>query len=279
MLYRRMKTGLQHRLGLTRFLDPRAFLREKAPQELELQTFFDGKMRFEQQHSIFDHPLFCLGFTNRSGSNLLGSYLRCCPPFSGFEETLNAGAVQANAKRLGAITLPDFIRRLSYDGRGIKPIFGFKASVEQLVMLQRHNIPAMYSGGLKLIEIRRDDLIGQAISYQIALQTGAWSSRVQPTTQQKPRCDPKGLHDLVLGIRAAQNRMDMFVECHSISRLLVRYEDLVRDPNTQLHRIAHFAGFDPEGWTVGTSSLQQQADATNDAFRTAFRKYLWGDRE
>lgn len=252
-------------------------LREQAQHSEQIhaiQSIFGDRCVYDSPQPIFDHPLFCLGFTNRAGSNLLGSYLRDCPPFAGFREDLNPGAIRTHALRLQAKTLPDTIRLLTEEQRREQSIYGFKASVKHVIMLQEFNIPNMYRGGMRLIEIRRDDIVGQAISYHIALQTGRWTSRIQPAQQIDPICDPQQIERLVGAIRASQTLMDLVVERHKIPRLIVRYEDLIVQPDDQLHKIAQFCDFNPAGWLAKSPKLERQADATNLAFRHAFCCHL-----
>ncbi|MCA2009776.1 Stf0 family sulfotransferase [Tritonibacter mobilis] len=214
-----------------------------------------------------------MGFTNRSGSNLLAAYLRTCPPLAGFGEDLNPSSLRARARAMNSRSLPDFLCDISARGNG-KAVFGFKTSFEQLRMLYRNNIPAMYNGGVKLIEIRREDLVAQAISYQIALQTGAWSSRIKTPPHPDPVCDPEALHAIIQGLTAAQTRMDILVERHLVDRLIIRYEDLVLEPDAILQKVGRFLGFDAKDWRAERPPLKRQANSTNDAFRATFRRYL-----
>jgi LPS sulfotransferase NodH len=239
-----------------------------------VQDIFGDGCLYSAQEPIFDNSLFCLGFTNRSGSNLLGAYLRDCQPFAGFREDLNPGTIQSHSDRLETRTLPDTLRALTDEQRRKRPIYGFKASVEQVIMLQAFNIPRMYRGGMRLIEIRRDDIVGQAISYHIALQTGRWTSRTRTDRDVEPVCDPQQIKKLVDAIRASQTLMDLVVERHQIPRLIVHYENLVGQPDDQLQKIARFCGYDPEGWSAKSPKLERQADATNLAFRQAFAHHL-----
>lgn len=242
-------------------------------QERTIAGIFGEGCRYDGDW-VHDHPLICLGFTNRSGSNLLASYLRGCPPLSGFHEDLNSDTIQAHAKRLGTNTLPETLRQLSISRRGEGGVYGVKASVEQLIMLKHFGIDRMYRDGLHVIELRRSDIVGQAISYQIALQTGRWTSWMQPGNAAQPVCDPPGLVRLIRDIRASQTLMDLVVEQHQIPRLILDYDALVTDPDAQLQKIANFCGFDPTGWSANAPALEQQADETNADFRSTFQRHL-----
>lgn len=245
-----------------------------ATQIAAMQRIFPAGCQYEDEEPVFNHPLICLGFTNRSGSNLLGSYLRDCPPLSGFREDLNTSTIEMHAARLGAKTLPQTLRLLSEEQSSTGGIYGFKTSAEQVLMLQRFGVERMYRGGIRLIDIRREDIVAQAISYDLALQTGRWTSRITPQIEVEPVCDPARIERLIVAIRASQTLMDLITERDAIPRIIIRYEDLVEAPAQQLHRIARFCGFDPAGWSVGRPKITRQADATNLLFRARFRGHV-----
>lgn len=239
-----------------------------------IQEIFGQQSPCDLSEPVFDYPLTCLGFTNRSGSNLLGSYLRDCPAFSGFKEDLLPSTVRTHANRLGATSFAQTLRLLSEERLGDSVTYGLKASVEQILMLQHFGIPKMYKGGLQVIEIRRDDIVGQAISYDIALQTGRWTSRIKAKHNKEPNCDPVRIETMIAGIRASHTLMDLTVERDNIPRLIVRYEDITKSPDPVLAEIARFCGLDATGWSAKLPTIERQADATNAAFRTMFRSYL-----
>lgn len=239
-----------------------------------IQDIFGPQGAYDLSEPVFEYPLTCLGFTNRSGSNLLGSYLRDSPAFSGFKEDLLPSTVRTHANRLGATSFAQTLRLLSEERLGESVTYGLKASVEQILMLQHFGIPKMYKGGLQIIEIRRDDIVGQAISYDIALQTGRWTSRIKATQDKTPICDPVRIEKMIAGIRASHTLMDLMVERDSIPRLIVRYEDIAKSPDPVLADIARFCGFDASGWSAKSPTIERQADATNAAFRKMFRSYL-----
>lgn len=270
MEFRRL---IQRLTGLSRTPGPRSYLNQSGSLEAAISETFAGKMRFQGCAPILNGPLVCMGFTNRSGSNLLAAYLRACPPLAGFGEDLNPSSIRARTRAMNSQSLPDFLCDISARSAD-KAVVGFKTSFEQLRMLYRNNIPAMYTDGVKLIEIRREDLVAQAISYQIALQTGAWSSRIKTSSHPDPVCDPEALHSIIQGLTAAQTRMDILVERHLVDRLIVRYEDLVLEPDEILQKIGRFLGFDARDWKAERPPLERQANSTNDAFRAAFRRYL-----
>ena len=245
-----------------------SYLSRTGVHEKSLRHFFKGDVQYDGP-AIFDHPLYCLGFFNRSGSNLLGSYLRATPFFSGFYEQLNFDTVQTRSGEWGISSFPDFIKEATVRfGKG-KFVHGFKASADQLMMLQRFGIPKMYVGGLRIIHITRNDLIGQAISYQIANQTQKWTSE-QAGADVEVRFDAKQMTHLVDEAQASANGITIFAEIFGYARLHVSYEDLVQNPHQILSRIADFAGHDGEAWPIKPPEIARQRSTLNDQFRQLY---------
>jgi trehalose 2-sulfotransferase len=247
-----------------------SFLSQTGVHEKSLRHFFNGNVEYTGP-AIIDHPLYCIGFFNRSGSNLLAGYLRATPFFSGFHEQLNFDTVQKQSAEWGVTSFPDFIKEATARFAKGKFAHGFKASVDQLMMLQRFGIPNMYAGGLRIIHITRQDLIGQAISYQIASQTQKWTSKQAGIGEDVTvRFDAQQVTRLVDGAQASANGIAIFAEIFGHPRLPVSYEDLVQSPHRILHQIAGFAGREGEDWPVEVPEIERQVSALNAQFRQLF---------
>lgn len=238
--------------------------------ERELRDFFGDKFAYTGDRPVIKGPLLCLGFTNRAGSNLLGEYLRATPSLSGFHEQLIFSTVQNSLERLKADSFPDYILKVAQSVS--KGKYGFKASVDQLMMLRHANIPAMYSGGMKVIQIRREDLIGQAISYHIALQTKAWTSqRAAEIPEHEIVFDACEIGSIARRIRHSEYLMDLFVEVYEVPRIQVNYEELIAKPQAVLRKVARFTGHRAALWKSDPPKLERQAGGLNDRFRDMFR--------
>ena len=247
-----------------------SFLSKTGVHEQALRKFFKGSVAYDGP-PVFDHPLYCIGFFNRSGSNLLAGYLRATPYFSGFHEQLNFNTVEKQSADWGVTSFPGFVREASERlGKG-QFVHGFKASVDQLMMLQRFGIPKMYAGGLRIIHITRGDLIGQAVSYQIASQTQQWTSQQSGIgTDVEVRFDAKQVTHLVEAAQASVNGIAMFAELFDCPRLHVSYEELVKRPARVLSRVARFAGQTGADWPVVKPGIKRQASELNERFRQQY---------
>lgn len=247
-----------------------SFLSQTGAHEKSLRGFFNGHVEYDGP-PVFDHPLFCLGFFNRSGSNLLAGYLRATPYFSGFNEQLNYTTVENLSREWEVSSFPDYIRQSALRvGKG-KFAHGYKASADQLMMLQRFGIPKMYAGGLKIIHITRQDLIGQTISYQIASQTRKWTSQQSGIGDDVDvQFDTKLATKLIDAAQSSDNGISMFAEIFGHPRLHVTYEDLLASPRDVLDRITRFAGQEGANWPVKAPGIERQASEMNERFRAAY---------
>ncbi len=250
------------------------FLSETGMHEKAARSLFGDAVEYIGP-TLFPHPLYCIGFYNRSGSNLLASYLRETPFFSGFHEHLNANQIETFARKFSTESFPDLIRKMiEHFGKG-RRVHGFKASIDQLVMLERFGIPRMFDGGMKIIHITRGDVIGQAVSYQIALQTLKWTSKMEgaiPDTDIK--FDPRQLTSIIDGIHSASDAISMFSKVFDHPYMRVTYEDLVQNPQAVLIRIAQFSGRPGRNWTLQTPQIERQANEVNEKFRHLYLEYL-----
>jgi LPS sulfotransferase NodH len=238
--------------------------------ETALRKFFKGNVIYDGP-VVFDHPLYCIGFFNRSGSNLLAEHLRGTPYFSGFHEQLNFNIVQNLSKKWGVHSFPDFIIEATNRFSKGRFVYGFKASLGQLVMLERFGIPRMYAGGLRIIHIHRKDLIGQAVSYQIASQTKQWTSKQAGVDSQvQVEFDAKKLTNLIDAAQASTNGIAMFSEILGYPRLTISYEDLVENPKQVLDCVADFSGQTTENWKISAPQIERQSSEINIRFRQLY---------
>jgi LPS sulfotransferase NodH len=154
-------------------------------------------------------------------------------------------------------------------------VHGFKASVDQLMMLERFGIPRMYEGGLKIIHITRGDLIGQAISYQIANQTKKWTSKQAGIMPEGAVVfNPEQISSLVQDAQNSANAISMLAEIFNVPRLHVTYERLVNVPQRVLDQVAEFTHQDAANWPVKEPDIKRQASPLNDDFRARYLNYI-----
>lgn len=249
-------------------------LRKRGQHEVVLRRFFKDKV-FYHGSPIFRNPLYCIAFSNRSGSNLLASYLRATPFFSGLHEQLNFDTVKHQSLQWECDSFPDYVYEATTRFNKGEFRYGFKASADQLMMLERFRVPQMYEGGLNIIHITREDLIGQAISYQIASQTKKWTSKQEGIISENAVIfNPQQISSLVQNAQYSANAISLFAKIFNVPRLHVTYEMLVNNPQGVLDLIAEFTHQDAANWPVREPDIKQQASELNDEFRARYLVYI-----
>ena len=134
-------------------------LADQGTHEKQVRAMFPGAFEWRGTAPVYQAPLYILAFTNRSGSNLLADYLRQTGLMRGFGEGLNWDHIERDIARTPTASFPDYITQLAGPPGGTQS-WGIKASWDQIVMLQRARIPAMFSG-VRIIHTVREDILGQ----------------------------------------------------------------------------------------------------------------------
>ena len=213
-------------------------------------------------------PLVVLCFENRSGSNYLASLLRTSGKIHGLGEALNADTVIKRAAQWDVSTFPDYFQRFVTSD---KPEVGVKASWDQLLMLFRFGIHTMFDG-FKLIYVRREDSVAQAVSRHIAFQTGKWTSETKVDEPVDPAFDTG---DIARHLSAIQHSNQMFEAIFQILDLdvhRVTYERIVHRPNQSARAVMAHLGHDLPDWKARRDvRMKRQSNALNDAFVDRFR--------
>lgn len=236
--------------------------------EKMVRALFGDDCLYKGSEPQFPFPLYLLAFSNRSGSNLLASYLRRTGLFSGFHEQLRHGSVKQLASDLGAKSFPDFFQKIMARDRN-DAIYGFKASWDQILLLLRCRIHLMYRG-IRVIHIVRKDVIGQSVSFSIAHQTQRWSSRQTGKPNVVPEFKFENIEKKIDGFFASENAVALLCTLFDLPRLEVTYEALTEHPRETMLRIGEFSGVDLSSWQPPERTISKQADQLNANFVSQF---------
>lgn len=221
----------------------------------------------------FKGRLILLAFTNRSGSTLLGEYMRQTGMIHGLGEFSNHDFVIRQMEKAQLNSFPDLIRHLN-KGRKPHQIFGIKASWDQITMLVRWNIPAMFEE-VRVVHISRRDILAQAISYAIASQTKQWTS-TQKTNGSEPVFDANAL-DLIMAEQQSQDaRIRLVCQLFDIPNYAMTYEGLCANPTGHMRAVLTFCGVPRPKWEAVTPQLKKQAGLVNERFRDAYLEIARG---
>lgn len=239
--------------------------------EYALRDHFEGRVAFESAQPAINKPLVVLCFENRSGSNYLASLLRTSGKIHGLGEALNADTVIKRATNWEVNSFPEYFQRFV---KSDKPEVGVKASWDQLLMLFRFGIHTMFDG-FKLIYVRRERSVAQAVSRHIAFQTGKWTSETKVAEAIEPEFDTA---NIALHLHAIQHSNQMFESIFQILDLdvhRVTYERLVFRPNQSARNVMKFLGHDLPDWKAKDDvRMKRQSNALNDAFVDRFREEM-----
>lgn len=241
----------------------------------EIEKLFPGRVHYRDDQPLLSFPLVVMAFTNRCGSTLLGEYLRLTGNFVGFYEHLNGFAVKNMVEGTKAESFPDHIAALATPQGKTPRAYGVKASWDQMLMLLRWRIDAMFSS-VHVIHVERQDVLAQAVSFSIADQTKQWMSTQEGTgvTPHYEATDIKGRLD---GIGLGNKLIRQICSVYGLDTLNTRYEDLLADPVAELSRIHKWLGIPLRRLDLGKARLRKQGNHTNAAFIERFRAEALAD--
>jgi LPS sulfotransferase NodH len=124
-------------------------------------------------------------------------------------------------------------------------------------------------GPLRLVHLRREDAVAQAVSWTRAEQTGYWQQG--DDRRAPPRLDLDRIDATVRTIRAHEQAWSDWFDRQAVEPHRVTYEQLVRDPGGTVRGIlAHLRVDAPPSWEP-RSPHEKQADELNAAWIRAYR--------
>jgi len=246
----------------------------QAPGEHEsrLGSAFGDRTRFEGDHPMFEAPLVVVAFTNRSGSNLLGSHLASTGHFDPFTECFHAEAGLAWLADKPGRHFVDYVADAMGHQHAPGRRHAAKASADQLMMLYRWNILRMFPA-VFMVHMVRDDLLAQAVSLSIAMQTERWAS-FMPGKAVEPRFDAGTIASVVQSYPLANVHIHLIAGLADIPRITVRYEDLISEPRRCVREVCGVVGATFSDTDLPTPPYRRQADDCNEALVRTFRAEL-----
>lgn len=212
-----------------------------------------------------------LCFTNRTGSNFLGSLLAGTQLMNVPLEWLDAGMLGPEAGRRGIDRFPALFAALVGE-TAIAGQFALKVGPSHLEVLGEAGLLALWADRLHCIHIERADRLAQAISWEIALQTGSWIS--QHPQAAAPAYRRAGIDAALDSLADANRELALFFGRNGIVPQHVFYEDLDAHPAEAVARLLTGMGLPPIRVQPERVPLRRQANTTNAAWR---HKYLGGE--
>lgn len=240
--------------------------------EVEIRAHFQEKALYTGNAPIFDKPLYLLAFVNRSGSNLLAEYLRMTPRLRGFREQLIFSTVKQFCMKNNISEFPDYLQAISKAAQDMGQAYGLKASWDQILMLYRFGIFNMYPS-VRVVHIQREDILGQAVSYQIALQTKQWTSEHKATGSQECHFDADQISQIIGSVIDGNHLIAQVCAILDLPRATVSYESLVAAPGKVIRELAPFIEQNLSKWEPKTPKISKQTSSLNEQFRQQYLSY------
>lgn len=245
-------------------------IRQPRIHELRISESFGGDVFFNSNTAAFDRPLALLLFANRSGSNLLAEHLLASGCFSGLQETLNFDIVEKTSKKHGIVSFSEYFHAIAtHNINENKNAFGTKCSLDQLIMLLRWNILSMFPSA-KIINIERHDIVGQAVSMSIAVQTRSWSSETSPAAS--PIYDFKQIENYFTQFSADIIKRRALIDVLGLDAITFEYEQVVSEPLHVVSECCRLFGIPAPHTPPEQTRLRKQGGELNREFSARFRE-------
>jgi LPS sulfotransferase NodH len=162
------------------------------------------------------------------------------------------------------------VLRALKDGRSTSGIYAVKLFASQFSQVAKTvDLPASLPR-LRYVRLTRRDLLGQAISWTRARQTGRFRST--ETGQQAQRYDGPAIAESLEKIALENLAWDVWLARNGLPFLPLTYEELLEAPRVSLEKIAYLADakitFEPA--SIPNSGLEIQRDTVNAEWRERF---------
>ena len=216
-----------------------------------------------------DEKLLFICFTNRCGSNYLSEAIASSGALNRAGEYFNADTMENSARTRDLKSFDQYIRFLC-KREGVSNRLCSKIAVTQFAMLDKYGVYDQVGRDPRFLFIERRDLLGQAISWQIASQTLRW------------RASDAGVastHKLEFSSAAVSSTLDSIARQNYLWRLVfaknkipffhIIYEDFIAEPLDTLGRIATWLGIDGS-FDLGKVHVKQQRGQTNKEWLEAY---------
>ena len=236
--------------------------------EYDLQDF-DGKPSI----------VYVICSTGRSGSTLLCDLMRQTGvmgvPHEYFNLSNHGQVIIQRLNRSGAKSMSmeayfDAIVRSRTTPNGV---FGLKAHPNQFIPFVTNGFVRHYFSDLRYIYIDRRDLLAQAVSWNMASQTGKWTSEEKET--KAPEFAFDGIEQAMAVISGQNSLWEHFFRLNNIQPHRITYEGLLADPNGHLENVAGFLGVEPPAQVdIHRSGIKKQASNLNQQWIEQFNALL-----
>jgi LPS sulfotransferase NodH len=148
-------------------------------------------------------------------------------------------------------------------------IYGLKSHADHFAAVAAVIDPMRMLPNLKLVRIRRQDILAQAISWMRAQQTGQFRADSRPKCA--PRYDAPAIRRLIALLAEQAAAWDRILAASGCVPLEIEYERLVEDPQREVDRVARLMDVhSPVPINPAGVKTTIQRDELNAAWRRRF---------
>ncbi len=152
-------------------------------------------------------------------------------------------------------------------------VFGIKAHINQCLPHFTNGLIARHFGEIRYIRIRRHDLVAQAVSLVIADQTGQWTSHEDADSE--PEYSREAIENAITVTLYHEFLWDEFFSVNNLMPCCVYYEDLLKDPESEVQKVTDFLGLEIEAkGDLSEPGLRKQTTALNQEWKERFQSGL-----
>lgn len=235
-----------------------------SPPPIMLDRFYDGTYDFPR---VVTRPsVYLIATTPRCGSHYFGHLLFATKQLGAPLEYLNPYSYRRWSQIVGSTEPAVILREIMARRTSPTGWFGLQAHWPQLTFAQS-KLPHDALDFRRIIWVRRRDIIEQAVSLTIALQTGAWTSFHRPLSE--PIYDYKAIADCADGIRQMESAWEQFLMRTNAPHLSLFYEDIRANESKAITDVLNW--FELPAVDVSLSgALEKQATSINSAWKDRF---------
>lgn len=194
---------------------------------------------FDQERFTGSPRIYLIASEPRSGSHYLASLLRGTAQAGVPLEYFHKGHWKLWVKRCRRGNPLSAFRILCQLRTTSNGIFGVKTHWRQFQFACFLRLESEFKAA-KFVQITRDDLLGQAISFVIASQTGAWIHDHQPCSE--PQYSFPAIQRAIDTIISKRGHWDRFFALTGISPLRITYESLTQQRDATMELVCQHLG-------------------------------------
>lgn len=231
---------------------------------------------------------YVIASVQRSGTHLLCSILRSTGIAGSPEEYFLSKPGETWEKRWGTPSREAYVQQVLRQNTAANGVFGavvmwsyFEQMLQMLQEIPAYNnlhgaqLVAAALSAPKYIWMRRRDHVEQAVSWDIACQTGIWAQTREEKLQPRamPKFDFKVIDEWCNRIAAHEAGWETYFRENQIEPLILFYEDVVASHRMTVERVLEFLSLPvPPGMEVPPPTVEKQATRISEEWTERYLK-------